>query len=936
MHHPPVKVFIHYFYESIADIRLVGNTKNTGNWDPSQSIPLVFSESCYTVSLLLTHNTIFEYKYIIISDESCTWESFPNRKLMCKYSVINVNDFCDSGLSEVTYESELPKAHNEMLPEIEEGIKFSISDSIIFANFNLPVKVFRNPLYGDDNLQEQWVTDKNKGIWLPVLYDITQKKNIDIMWIGYPGIIIEDEEEQNSLTEFLVEKHRCFPIFLPESLLNDFNNFSSSVLMPVFHNLIPMSAGEIPQYSLEQWEIYKNVNSIFADAIMANYKSQLIWINDYALMLCPSFVSRRIHELLNIGFYLQCPFPSADVFKMLPHCEAILHSLLTCDLVGFHSYDYASDFLKACKVIIGIEHHFSKEGYLLVEYFGRHIMLRIEEIGIEIESVKEIMEKPEFSKLVEELQEKYYDSEIILGIDPATKLSGVTLKLQAFKSFLHVTKSSKVVLLQYLTRPKILHESEANNIRHRVSELQQEINELAGRNAVEIVYQDLNQMQRYSLMSISYAMFNSCLKDSVCLMLYEYIFVNQGTNKPIIVSETAGISKSLRSFIKINPYSSASILEALTSLQLHEGYHFRLHDIQWVIKNTMQTWAINFLGDLKKARKNPKLMQYMKHGMGDKMKLIALRKNFHRLDIENLLVTYKRARFRAMFFDNEGTLTELPADDKGSAKPKPKMLDCLADLSMDPLNLIFIITGRQKKKIQKVYNLPNLGLAAEYGSFIKWSDNKEWECRNIINTLWKDTAKHIILSYVARTEGAIIEEKECSVVFRYNNCDPDHGTWQAKELAGQLDVLLAPFIEECEVVEGICYIEVKPRMINKGLTVEYILEECNKGGITFDFVMVLGDDSADEEMFKILKQLVIHKSPVLSPSARCFSCTLGRKPTEAEYYINDSSEVLQYLEALRHWTKRDPEAFANWNTSLHVVDIVKAQRRFSIESDTEL
>ena len=152
-------------------------------------------------------------------------------------------------------------------------------------------------------------------------------------------------------------------------------------------------------------------------------------------MLTPNFVSRRIHELLNIGFYLHSPFPSAEVFRVIPHGEAILHSILACDIVGFHSYDYASDFLKTCKHFIGLEHHFSKEGYLLIEYFGRNVMLRVGDIGIETEKIQKVMKLPEFSKLKQELVSKYKEKKVLLGIDTMHKLSGLTLKLKAFKKF---------------------------------------------------------------------------------------------------------------------------------------------------------------------------------------------------------------------------------------------------------------------------------------------------------------------------------------------------------------------------------------------------------------------------------------------------------------------------------------------------------------------
>ncbi|OMJ93279.1 hypothetical protein SteCoe_3739 [Stentor coeruleus] len=950
------KVFIEYNAEDSQNYKIVGNTINTGNWDPDHGITLNQSETCYTVALSFPMNFTFEYKYIKLTNPAI-WEALGNRKIHCKHPVIHVKDWENSGTSQVSYQSESSKQHHyDKLPAIKEHIKFSLSDSIIFANFNLPIRVSRNPLYkpeklnskndtnqtdfedsindntrvftSQDNHQEKWIIEKNKGIWLPVLFDLTIDKSIDILWIGWPGIIIDDENEQRELSDMLVKQFRCYPVFLTESLLNDFNFFCNTILFPVFNNIIHMNRDDIPQYSLEQWEIYKSVNSIFSEAIMNSFTSQIIWINDFSLMLTPNFVSRRIHELLNIGFYLQSPFPSTDMFRVLPQAEAILHSILACDLVSFHSYDYASEFLKTCKLLIGVEHHFSKEGCLLIEYFGRHIMIRVGDIGVEADKIKEAMTMPEYFRFCHDIREKYQGRELVIGIDTMQELSGLTLKLKAFGKYSQKC-AYKPILLQYLTKPKLTFGFEATRIHDNIYSIQKEVNDNAGIIVIDLIEENLSAVQRYSLMNECKAFVNTCFKDSMCLIPYEFLIVTEGNSKPVIVSESAGVSKSLRSFMKINPYSEQNIYHAFCNMFNKENFVCRNHDMKWVKKCSMQRWAVSFLGDLKKAQKNPKLMQYMKHGMGDKMKLVALRKNFSKLDLESLMITYKRANYRALFFDNEGTLVDSMKGDSRTmltCMPKAKLLDCLSDLAKDPQNMIFIITGREKKVLESAYNIQHLGLAAEFGAFIRWSPDVDWETRGAYSEVWKESAKHIIASYVARTEGSYIEEKECSVVFQYKNCDTEYGAWQAKELASQLDVLLHPYIEECEVFEGTGYVEVKPRMINKGYTIEYIMQKCSEAGVVFDFILVVGDDSSDEEMFKALKELAVTKHTSLSISARCFSCTLGRKPTKADYYLNDSAEILQYLEALRHWTKRDYENFVNLDSAMHIVDIIKDRR----------
>src|SRR5690606_17475259 len=79
-----------------------------------------------------------------------------------------------------------------------------------------------------------------------------------------------------------------------------------------------------------------------------------IWIHDYQLML----VSQMVREVLpdaEIGFFLHIPFPSQELFRLLPWREQILTGLLGADLVGFHTYDDVRHFLSAVNRIIKLE-----------------------------------------------------------------------------------------------------------------------------------------------------------------------------------------------------------------------------------------------------------------------------------------------------------------------------------------------------------------------------------------------------------------------------------------------------------------------------------------------------------------------------------------------------------------------------------------------------
>ena len=92
---------------------------------------------------------------------------------------------------------------------------------------------------------------------------------------------------------------------------------------------------------VEQWDAYKEANAAFADALIPTLKpGDLVWVHDYHLMLLPSMLKQRMPEL-NIGWFLHTPFPTSEVFRMLPMRKELLQGVLGADLLGFHTSECA-------------------------------------------------------------------------------------------------------------------------------------------------------------------------------------------------------------------------------------------------------------------------------------------------------------------------------------------------------------------------------------------------------------------------------------------------------------------------------------------------------------------------------------------------------------------------------------------------------------------
>jgi len=277
------------------------------------------------------------------------------------------------------------------------------------------------------------------------------------------------------------------------------------------------------------------------------------------------------------------------------------------------------------------------------------------------------------------------------------------------------------------------------------------------------------------------------------------------------------------------------------------------------------------------------------------------------LRADYLLKAYKETKNRVFFFDNEGTLSNLlrQVEIDKSVGPSEKIVNCLNDLCKDERNTVFVVTGRSRKVVENWFApVQGLGMAAEYGAVLKWNYANTWDSSFNAELPWIETAKQIIGAYVTRTEGSTMEIKDCSVVFSYRDTDPDIGSWQAKELISHLEILLKPFMNECEVSAGLGYVEVKLQGTTKGTALYKILQDLKERRGPPDFVLAIGDDIADEEMFKVVKILKKEGSHLLANKRelKSFTCTVGRKPSTADFYVNDASEVVHILEQLRGWS----------------------------------
>ena len=143
---------------------------------------------------------------------------------------------------------------------------------------------------------------------------------------------------------------------------------------------------------------------MFADAIGSLCEpDDLIWVHDFHLMLVPQILRERNIEN-PIGWFLHVPFPSSDIYRILPVRSEILMGVLSADLIGFHTYDYARHFLSSCSRVLGLETSIKGVNMRTKRHF---CTIGVFPIGIEPEHFDSILKRESTQQRILDLRQQF-------------------------------------------------------------------------------------------------------------------------------------------------------------------------------------------------------------------------------------------------------------------------------------------------------------------------------------------------------------------------------------------------------------------------------------------------------------------------------------------------------------------------------------------------
>lgn len=691
-------------------------------------------------------------------------------------------------------------------------------------------------------------------------------KDGNSIWIGWSGLT--EEEIPENLKESVVKKAReqaCIAVNLTSDEIDGFYfGFSNRGIWPLFHYFM-----EFTEWDTKDWETYQKVNRKYAQAILDHYQDgDLIWVHDYQLLLVPNMI-RDQQPNATIGFFNHIPFPSYEVFRTIPWREEILEGILGADLIGFHTYDYERHFLSSVRRISRLQVEFNEislpERVVKVDSFPMGIDYdKFEKSALKNNALK-AEKKSELQQKLDQHQESTPGAKLILSIDRLDYTKGIANRIRAFEYFLEKYP-------QYIERVRLFMlavPSRSGVPQYQL--LKKEIDELVG--CINGKFASVNWTPIwYFYRSMPFDnlidLYTSCdialitpIRDGMNLVAKEFIASRTDKSGVLILSEMAGAAQEMSEALLINPNNYNQIADAIHQAidMPPEEQKKRVTILQKRLKRyNVEKWANDFMDALEKTRDNRTIFQAKL--MTEKIQ-------------KEIIGKFKKAKNRILFLDYDGTLVNF-VNNPEHAFPDESLITLIQGLTQLKNTKVVLISGRDKKSLGKWWIEIPVVLIAEHGVWIR-KIGKDWTLSEKVQNNWMESVRPVIETFVDRTPGTFLEEKNYSLAWHYRKADPELGEIRANELSNVLKGLISN--HGLNVLEGNKVLEIKSSGVNKGKTANKLLLKKE-----YDFIFAIGDDWTDEYLFKELPESAV-------------TVKVGMKKTTAIYYVKDTDKVRNLL-----------------------------------------
>jgi trehalose 6-phosphate synthase/phosphatase len=697
--------------------------------------------------------------------------------------------------------------------------KFKRFDRLVVVSYRLPFQLFRHKVV------------RNAGGLVSAVLALAERADAPrplgrkVVWVGKT----DDTPRELAKVQEQVDAFELVPVRL-EDRLDDkyYGGFCNDLIWPLFH-YFPSLTDCDPAY----FEAYREAHDLFFMQLKKVLRpTDLVWVHDYHLMLLPGMIRQRFPGA-QVGFFLHIPFPSFEIFRLMPRPwrQALLRGILGADVAGFHTFDYTQHFLRAVSRTLGCE---TTPNSVVVE--NRPVKAETFPLGINYDRFAQATQAPEVERERQKISRILGKKKLIFSVDRLDYSKGLLHRLLGFEHFLEkYPRWHKKIMFNMVVIPSRESVGRYQDMKRQIEAAVGRINGKYGSltwRPVVYQYHTLSFPEMVALYDLSHVGLITPIRDGMNLVAKEYLACQRTHPGVLILSEMAGAAAELSEAILINPTDKAEIAAAIAkALEMPETERRAvLERLQRRVRSyDVFTWARDFFDTVERVKQEQHVLA---------VRVIDRA-------IENQITQqYRRASRRILLLDYDGTLVPFSRYPE-MAVPSEHVLGQLKRLAADSRNTVVIISGRERQFLEKWFSHLRVVLVAEHGGFVRMPP-ADWAGLVDADPAWKQQVLPVLRRYTDRCTGAFIEEKNLSLVWHYRSAEPGISLLRSQELKEELRQLAARD-GKLQVLEGHKVIEIKKSGYDKGSVVLKLV-----GRTVYDFMLAVGDDRTDEDLFRSL------------------------------------------------------------------------------------
>ncbi|RNA22677.1 alpha-alpha-trehalose-phosphate synthase [UDP-forming] isoform X1 [Brachionus plicatilis] len=664
----------------------------------------------------------------------------------------------------------------------------------------------------------------------------------DGYWVGWAGNDLTEnmqipESDDPTAIAHGIKSSQIIPIYLSKETFDlYYNGVCNGTLWPLMHSLPTLAV-----FRGDQWSAYVAVNELFSNSTFEavkkfdnlDEKSNLVWIQDYQLMVMPMMLRNLLdeaHITCKLAFFLHIPFPSWDIFRLNPWANEILLGLLGCDLIAFHTNTYASNFIECCFYILGARVD-RKE--MIIEYGNKTSVVRALPIGIPydwFEKNARIAPKP-FN----------FKEKVIFGVDRLDYTKGIIQRVRGYERFLEKYPDcrEKVVFFQVAVPSR----TDVEDYRNLKDELEREIGRISGRFAtaewtpIKYICNNISQFDLAGYYRDARIGLITPVRDGMNLVAKEYVACQIDDPGVLIISPFTGAGETMNEALLVNPLEQDLIADAIKTAYDMKYYErkLRMNALQTRERLfNLDTWLESFFDAV---------------DMIDNFKKM---KSLNVSDYESWLGPILKGYNLSIILDYDGTLVPLQTHPDLAVLPDDvkSLLEKLAECKHIDVT---ILSGRSMENLKRLIKIKNINLSGSHGMELCLANGLQEECEQavIFRAKIPDLVKELRENVCEH--GGWIEEKRYHVTFHWRDTNPSFK---------QLMIQKATEIVQkygFQATRAHCAVEARPPIgWDKGRGVYNILEKLY--GVTWADTykaVFIGDDETDEDAMRALSGLGI-------------------------------------------------------------------------------